>query len=255
MIIGSDAFLNAYAEAAQTGERTEPRRAVAAGPLRPQTARLWADRFGIPVLEAFDMPQAGGAVAIGSLTHNRAATAGRLLPGMEIRLEPVEGMADGGRVWISGPNVMLGSMHGDTPGILQPPLGGWHDTGEAVSTDREGFFTLHGHAERIVTIEGEIVSLDNVEALANAAWPRARHAAVAIAEKRKPARIVLVTTAREADRETLRKSAEQAGHSEKAVPSEVLKVEELPRTEAGAVDYPRVSGIARAAHRRGARAA
>jgi acyl-[acyl-carrier-protein]-phospholipid O-acyltransferase/long-chain-fatty-acid--[acyl-carrier-protein] ligase len=149
---------------------------------------------------------------------------------------------------------MLGHVRSDAPGILQPPLGGWHDTGEAVSTDREGFFTLHGRAERVVAIEGEIVSLDDVEALANGSWPLARHAAVAIADKRKPARIVLVTTAREANREALRKSAVQAGYSEKTVPAEILKVEELPQTEAGVVDYSRVSGIART-HRRGARAA
>jgi acyl-[acyl-carrier-protein]-phospholipid O-acyltransferase/long-chain-fatty-acid--[acyl-carrier-protein] ligase len=254
MIVGPDAFLAAYAEATPTDAPTTLRAAVAGGPLRPQTARLWADRFGISVLEAFRLSQAGGAVAIGSLTHNHAATAGRLLPGMEMRLEPVEGMADGGRAWISGPNVMLGAMHGDAPGILQPPLGGWHDTGEAVSTDREGFFTLHGRAERVVSIEGEIVSLDDVEALANGSWPLARHAAVATADKRKPARIVLVTTAREADPEALRKSAGQAGYSEKTVPAEILKVEELPQTEAGVVDYSRVSGMART-HRRGARAA
>jgi acyl-[acyl-carrier-protein]-phospholipid O-acyltransferase/long-chain-fatty-acid--[acyl-carrier-protein] ligase len=65
---------------------------------------------------------------------------------MEIRLEAIDGINDSGRLWISGPNVMLGAIRDDAPGILQPPLGGWHDTGEAVSMDREGFFTLHGPA-------------------------------------------------------------------------------------------------------------
>jgi acyl-[acyl-carrier-protein]-phospholipid O-acyltransferase/long-chain-fatty-acid--[acyl-carrier-protein] ligase len=256
IVIGTDAFLATYAEAAENGS-TELRTAIAGGSgLRPEIARLWADRFGIPLLEAFGLPEAGGAVAIGSLTHSRTSTAGRLLPGMDIRLEPVEGMTDGGgRLWVCGPNVMLGSVQNDAPGILQPPLGGWHDTGEAVSTDREGFFTLHGRAERVVSVEGEIVSLDKIEALANGLWPQARHAAVAVTDRRKAARVVLVTTANDANRDSLRQSATAAGHSEKTLPAEIAKVEELPRTETGKTDYSRVSDIARSQRGRRARAA
>jgi acyl-[acyl-carrier-protein]-phospholipid O-acyltransferase/long-chain-fatty-acid--[acyl-carrier-protein] ligase len=43
---------------------------------------------------------------------------------------------------------MAGYLRTEAPGILQPPLGGWHDTDETVSADREGFLTLHGCAER-----------------------------------------------------------------------------------------------------------
>jgi acyl-[acyl-carrier-protein]-phospholipid O-acyltransferase/long-chain-fatty-acid--[acyl-carrier-protein] ligase len=245
IVLGTDAFLAAYAEAAEA-ESTKPRTAVVdSSGLRPDTVRLWADRIGIPILEAFGMAEAGGAIAIGSLTHNRVSTVGRLLPGMDIRLEPMEGLTDGGRLWICGPNVMLGYLHGDAPGIPQPPLGGWHDTGEAVSADREGFFTLHGRAERVVAAEGEVVSLDKIEALANALWPHARHAAVSVTDRRKAVRIVLVTTASDADRNALQQSAAAAGYSEKALPAEIVKVEELPRTEAGKIDYSRVSDIAR----------
>jgi acyl-[acyl-carrier-protein]-phospholipid O-acyltransferase/long-chain-fatty-acid--[acyl-carrier-protein] ligase len=154
-------------------------------------------------------------------------------------------MSDGGRLWVSGPNVMLGYLHSDALGILQPPLGGWHDTGEAISADREGFFTLHGRAERVVRVEGEVVSLDTTEALASALWPHARHAAVAVADRRKAIRIVLVTTAKDADRNALQQSATNAGRSQKALPAEIVKVGELPRTEAGKTDYSRVSDIAR----------
>jgi acyl-[acyl-carrier-protein]-phospholipid O-acyltransferase/long-chain-fatty-acid--[acyl-carrier-protein] ligase len=246
IVIGGDAFLAAYAGTME-GQPTELRTVIAGGTgLRPETVKLWADRFGITIIEAFGLPEAGGAVAVGSLTHNHASSAGRLLPGMEIRLEPIDGMTDGGgRVWIYGPNVMLGHVRSDAPGILQPPLGGWHDTGEAVSADREGYFTLYGHAERIVAVEGEILSLDKVEVLANGLWPHARHAAVAVANRRKAIRIVLMTTADEPLRDALLRSALEAGWSEKIVPVEIVKVAELPLTEAGKVDYSRVSEIVR----------
>jgi acyl-[acyl-carrier-protein]-phospholipid O-acyltransferase/long-chain-fatty-acid--[acyl-carrier-protein] ligase len=243
--VGPDSFLAAYAGGSEA-KSTDLRKAVEDGSgLRPETARLWADRFGITVLEAFTAPEAGGAIAIGSLTHNRASSVGRLLPGMEIRMEPMEGMANGGRLWLSGPNVMLGCIQGDAPGILQPPLGGWHDTGEAVSTDREGFLTLHGRAGRVVAVEGEAVSLDRIEALANGLWPDARHAAVAVTDRRKTIRIVLVTTADEASRDALRQSAGDAGRAEKIASVEIVKAAELPLTDAGKADYSRVAEIAR----------
>jgi acyl-[acyl-carrier-protein]-phospholipid O-acyltransferase/long-chain-fatty-acid--[acyl-carrier-protein] ligase len=255
ILIGSDSFLAAYAGAAQ-GDSSGVRTVIESGAgLRPETSRLWANHFGITIIEAFGLSEAGGVVAIGSLPHNRVSSAGRLLPGMEIRLEPVEGMTDGGgRLWVCGPNVMLGYLHSDAPGILQPPLGGWHDTGEAVSIDREGFFTLHGRAERVVAMDGEILSLDNLEALANGLWPQARHAVVAVTDRRKAVRIVLVTTADDADRNVLRQSVREAGRPEKIASAEIIKVAELPRTEAGKIDYSRVSEIARSQRRR-ARAA
>jgi acyl-[acyl-carrier-protein]-phospholipid O-acyltransferase/long-chain-fatty-acid--[acyl-carrier-protein] ligase len=156
IVLGSDAFLTAYGEATAAVDAAQPRAIlVEAGSLRAETLRLWSVRAGMSVLEAFGGPQAAGAIAAGSLTHNRPGSAGRLLPGMEIRLEAIQGLADGGRLWISGPNVMLGIMRSDAPGILQPPLAGWHDTGEAVSTDREGFFTRLGRADRIAPAKTE----------------------------------------------------------------------------------------------------
>jgi acyl-[acyl-carrier-protein]-phospholipid O-acyltransferase/long-chain-fatty-acid--[acyl-carrier-protein] ligase len=150
VIVGSDAFLAAYADGAEAEEIAGVRTVLSDdATLRAETARFWSERPGTTVLHAFVRPEAAGAIALNSLTHNRPGSAGRLLPGMEIRLEAVEGLADGGRLWISGPNVMLGRIGGEAPGILQPPLGGWHDTGDAVSTDREGFFTRHGRADSV----------------------------------------------------------------------------------------------------------
>jgi acyl-[acyl-carrier-protein]-phospholipid O-acyltransferase/long-chain-fatty-acid--[acyl-carrier-protein] ligase len=147
IIVATDAFLAASAGAAKAGEFAELRTILCdADELRTDTARLWADRPGVMVAPAVVRPGAAGAIAVASLTYGRPGSVGRLLPGMEIRLEAVDGINDGGRLWISGPNVMLGAIRDDAPGILQPPLGGWHDTGEAVSMDREGFFTLHGPA-------------------------------------------------------------------------------------------------------------
>ena len=150
------AELAVCAGAAQAGEFAELRTILCgAEALQTDAARFWADRPGVTVAPAFVRPEAAGAIAVASLTYSRSGSSGRLLPGIEIRLEPVDGVDEGGRLWISGPNVLLGAIHDDAPGILQPPLGGWHDTGEIVSVDREGFFTLKGPAAEPLPATGE----------------------------------------------------------------------------------------------------
>src|SRR5690606_32035643 len=138
---------------------------------------------------------------------------------------------------ISGPNVMIGTMSPDRPGQLQPLVDGWHDTGDIVSVDREGFITIRGRARRFAKIAGEMVSLSAVEALAQSLWPQEHPAVVAVPDKRRGERLVLVTTAGNATVDALRRSAKKAGAAEWMVPHDILKVAELPLLGSGKTDY------------------
>ena len=65
------------------------------------------------------------ALAVNTPMHYRAGTVGRLLPGIEHRLEPVPGLDEGRRLFVRGPNVMLGPLwleqgkHGQARDLLQ----------------------------------------------------------------------------------------------------------------------------------------
>src|SRR5207244_5943827 len=123
---------------------------------------------------------------------NRFGTVGRLLPGIEARLDPIEGIDEGGRLHVRGRNVMLGYLKTDRPGVLQPPEGGWHDTGDIVTIDRDGFVAIKGRAKRFAKIGGEMISLAAVEALASELWPDGQSAVVTEPDPRRGERLVLV---------------------------------------------------------------
>lgn len=234
----TDTFLAGYAKTAKDEDFSSLRLVVAgAEPVKAETRRIWRERFGAEIVEGFGLTEASPVVAVNTATHGRDGTVGRPLPGLRFRLEPVEGISEGGRLWLSGPNVMMGYMTADRPGELQPVPQGWHDSGDIVSLDREGFVTIRGRAKRFAKIAGEMVSLGAVEMLVQALWPEERHAVVSVPDKRRGERIVLVTTAQAATPDELRRYGKQAGAAELMVPGDIVKVPEMPTLGSGKTDY------------------
>jgi acyl-[acyl-carrier-protein]-phospholipid O-acyltransferase/long-chain-fatty-acid--[acyl-carrier-protein] ligase len=172
---------------------------------------------------------------------SREGTVGRFLPGIEARLEPVAGVAGGGRLVVRGPNVMLGYLRPDKPGAIEPPTGGWHDTGDIVDIDNDGFVTIKGRAKRFAKIGGEMISLAAVEALAADLWPEWQSAVAAIPDARKGERLVLITDNPDADRAAFGAFARERGASDLMVPADVTVVPELPLLGTGKVDHPAIA--------------
>ena len=245
VLFGTDTFLAGYARTAHPYDFRSLRFVVAgAEPVKPETRRVWSEKFGLRILEGYGITEAGPVVALNTPTFNRSGAVGRLLPGVERRLEPVEGIEDGGRLSIRGPNVMAGYLKADRPGVIEPPAGGWHDTGDIVAIDAEGFVTIKGRAKRFAKIAGEMVSLGAVETTVGKRWPEAGHAAATAPDPRKGERIVLVTTDRSIDRAALQAAFREAGLPDLAVPAEVRVVDKIPLLGTGKTDYVTVKKIA-----------
>jgi acyl-[acyl-carrier-protein]-phospholipid O-acyltransferase/long-chain-fatty-acid--[acyl-carrier-protein] ligase len=202
--------------------------------------------FKKPIFEGYGATETAPVLALNTWANAREGTVGRLLPGIEARLMAVPGIEDGGRLCVRGPNVMLGYLKADAPGILQPPPDGWYDTGDIVSIDHAGFVTIKGRAKRFAKIAGEMVSLSAAEALANSVWQEAAHAVVAIPDARKGERLLLVTTQQNAAARTLLSAARDRGIAEIMVPREVMVVDKLPLLGTGKTDYPAVQKLAEA---------
>jgi acyl-[acyl-carrier-protein]-phospholipid O-acyltransferase / long-chain-fatty-acid--[acyl-carrier-protein] ligase len=169
--------------------------------------------------------------------HFKAGTVGRLLPGIEHRVETVEGINDGGRLFVRGPNVMLGYLRAENPGVLEPPKDGWYDTGDIVQFDTEGFVTIKGRAKRFAKVAGEMVPLGAVEELVARVWPSAMHAVVAIPDAKRGEQLVLITEQADAARAPLAQAAREAGLPEIFIPRTIVHVAKVPILGTGKIDY------------------
>ena len=63
-------------------------------------------KFNIEILEGYGATEAAPVIAANKLEANKPGTVGMLMEGMEYELIPVEGIEDGGRMRVRGPNVM-----------------------------------------------------------------------------------------------------------------------------------------------------
>jgi len=136
---------------------------------------------------------------------------------------------------------MLGYIDPRRPGGIVPPADGWHDTGDVVSIDEDGYIAIRGRLKRFAKIGGETVSLTVVENCASALWPDYAHAAIALPDGRKGEIIVLVTTNAEAQRNDLLVWIRNHGVPELAAPKRVIPVVEIPVLGTGKTDYVSVA--------------
>jgi acyl-[acyl-carrier-protein]-phospholipid O-acyltransferase/long-chain-fatty-acid--[acyl-carrier-protein] ligase len=244
VLFATDTFINQYARSAEPGDLSGLQFVVCgAEKVRDETHALIAERFGnVPLLEGYGATEAAPVIAVNQPGANRRGTVGPLLPGIEARIEPVEGIARGGRLYVRGPNVMAGYL--DEDGRLEAPDGGWHDTGDVVELDAEGWMRILGRVKRFAKIGGEMISLTAAETLAASAWPDARHAVISMPDAKKGERLVLVTDRLDASVDKLVAHAQTVGAPELAVPRKIVRVPEIPVLGTGKTDYVAIQRMA-----------
>lgn len=245
ILFGTDTFLSGYARFANPYDFYALRYVFAgAEKLKDETRRVWFEKFGVRIFEGYGATETAPVLSVNTAMHYRAGTVGRFMPGIETKFEAVPGIEVGRKLFVKGPNVMLGYMTDDAPGVLRPLQDGWYDTGDIIAVDEDGFIAIQGRTKRFAKIAGEMVSLTSVETVVNALWPNINHAVVSIPDPRKGEILVLITENTAAEPEMLTEPFRRAGLSELSIPRRLIKVKQVPLLGTGKTDYVAARTIA-----------
>ena len=241
VFLSTNTFLNGYARKAHPYDFRSLRYLFAAAEkLQEATALTWAQKFGVRILEGYGATECGPCVSVNTPLEPSYGTVWRLLPGMEYKLEPVEGVTEGGELFVRGPNVMKGYLNAEANAKFQS-LGGWYDTGDVVSVDAAGYLHIRGRMKRFAKVSGEMVSLTAVEDALAGAFPqhglRCQVAVVTRPDENKGEALIAVTNEPSLTLEEIRDAIKAKGLTNLSVPREIKQVKEIPKLGTGKVNH------------------
>ena len=241
VFLSTNTLLNGYARKAHPYDFRSLRYLFAAAEkLQESTTQTWAQKYGVRILEGYGATECAPCISVNTPLEPCYGSVGRLLPGMESKLEPVEGVADGGRLFVRGPNVMKSYLNAEANAKFQA-LGGWYDTGDIVNVDADGYLHIRGRMKRFAKVSGEMVSLAAVEdALAGAFQQYGSRCQVAILtrpEENKGEALIAVTNEPKLTLDEIRDTLKAKGLTNLSVPREIKVVKEIPKLGTGKVNY------------------
>lgn len=240
IMFGTDTFFRGYGRIAHPFDFHNIRFMFGgAEAVKPDTRNIWMERLGIRVLEAYGATECSPVVSANNRIFNRFGSIGKLLPAIEYKIEPVPGIEKGGELVVRGPNIMMGYILPDNPGVLVPLEGGWYHTGDVVEIDEIGFVYIRDRIKRFAKIGGEMVSLNAVHEMVCKAYEtdgEFQYGVVAIPHESKGEQIVLATNNRNVSQDGLHAYIRANAMSELFLPRIILYMEKLPVFATGKVD-------------------
>ncbi len=247
VMLATNTFLNGYARQAHPYDFRSVRLLFAgAEKLQAATRETWSTVFGVRILEGYGATECSPCLAVNSPLAARAGTVGRFLPGISWRLAPVEGVTEGGRLWVKGPNIMAGYLNTEAQDVFRAARG-WYDTGDIVSVDADGFVRILGRQKRFAKVSGEMVSLSAVEsALGEILAAGGSRKLIAVATRPDAVRgevLVAVTDDSRERLDRLNAGLRSRGFTSLSLPRTLLYVREMPLLGAGKINYRALSDV------------
>lgn len=241
VMLGTDTFFRGYGKIAHPFDFHNVRFMYGgAEAIKPDTRNLWMERLGIRTMEAYGATECSPVITANNRIFNRFGSIGKLLPAIEHKIVPVDGIEKGGELWVKGPNIMLGYIKSEQPGVLQPLEDGWYHTGDVVEIDEIGFVYIKDRIKRFAKIGGEMVSLNAVDNMVRKACESFGemydYGIVAVPHESKGEQIVLATNNKEVTLDLLHSYIKANGMSELYLPRVILFKEKLPVFATGKAD-------------------
>lgn len=237
VLLSTDTFLAQMFKVATPADLASLRYVVAgAERLKPRTRELY-ESLNITMLEGYGATEAGPVIAVNVPGATRHGSVGRILPHIEYRIEPHEGITEGGVLHVRGGNLMKSYLH-DLMEERSSLNDGWYDTGDIVTVDEDGFLAIKGRKKRFTKIAGEMISLGYIEDEISKLSPDFHHAAIAIeSDEQAKTLIRLYTNDPELNLEAIRAHYAESRIPNTYLPREIIHMAELPVLRTGKVDY------------------
>ena len=144
------------------------RRAVCGGDALPSGVRdAYRLRFGHDLLEGYGLTETCAVVSVNAPGEYKPGTAGRPLPGVDVRICGDDGHAQPaggeGEIQVRGFNVVAGYFDRPEENAAAFTADGWFRTGDRGFLDADGYLTVSGRIKELIVRDGEKIMPREVE--------------------------------------------------------------------------------------------
>jgi acyl-[acyl-carrier-protein]-phospholipid O-acyltransferase/long-chain-fatty-acid--[acyl-carrier-protein] ligase len=245
IMVGTPSFFWGYLHKSEPGDFKSLRLMVAGADKCPDALRKgYKEKHGVTLLEGYGATETSPVISVNSHEFNRPGSTGKVIPGMEVRIENFEtGEAcktrEVGKILVKGDSVMKGYY--EAPELTAEALSdGWYNTGDMGYFDEDGYLWHAGRFKRFAKVGGEMISLVKVENILETHLPEGVSCCVVeVSDEKKGSYIVATVSAEVHKMEILRKMMNELPVI--ALPREFIVIKDLPMMSTGKIDFRSVT--------------
>jgi acyl-[acyl-carrier-protein]-phospholipid O-acyltransferase/long-chain-fatty-acid--[acyl-carrier-protein] ligase len=245
IMVGTPSFFWGYLSKSQPGDFKSLRLMVAGADKCPDALREgFMKKHGVTLLEGYGATETSPVISVNSHELNRPGSTGKVLPGVQVKLENFETgkvcqVREVGKIFVKGDLVMKGYY--DDPELTAEVLdNGWYNTGDMGFLDEDGFLWHAGRFKRFAKVGGEMISLVKVENIMEKLLPEGVACCVVEVPDEKRGSYIVATVTREVNKtHILRLMMDELPII--ALPREFIVIEQLPMMGTGKIDFRSVT--------------
>ncbi|MDO9679548.1 MAG: AMP-binding protein [Bacteroidales bacterium] len=247
IMVGTPSFFWGYLHKSEPGDFKSLRIMVSGADKCPDALREgFMQKHGVTLLEGYGATETAPVISVNSYEFNRPGSTGRVIPGVEVRVENFETgqeckLGEVGKILVKGDSVMKG-YYNDPELTAEALQGGWYNTGDMGFFDADKYLWHAGRFKRFVKIGGEMVSLVKVENTLEKHLPMGVSCCVVdVSDEIRGSSIIATVTIEVNKSEILKKMGDDLPNI--ALPKQFLVIKELPMMSSGKIDFRTVTKI------------
>lgn len=245
IMVGTPSFFWGYLQKSEPGDFKTLRLMVAGADKCPDALRAgFKEKHGVTLLEGYGATETSPVISVNSVEFNRPGSTGRVIPGVEVRIENVETgeeckTGEVGIIYVRGDSVMKG-YYSDQEQTSEVLKDGWYNTGDMGFFDKDMYLWHAGRFKRFTKVGGEMVSLVKVENTLEKYLPQGVSCCIVeVMNEKKGSSIIAAVSGEVHKTEILRKMMNDLPVI--ALPREFVVISDLPMMGTGKIDFRSVT--------------